>query len=194
MDNRLFKLSELQNQKPALLDAAAVNKFIGIHTKKVENIKNLIGDFPSENEIFFLWTLKSFNSFTFIPYIIKYAGAITNLTFTTYGINARIVNSLTRWFDKGEIKNIHIVIAESIKYRMPKVVDLMESIFKQRKNIKVDYVWNHSKISLVKTSNHHFVIEGSGNFSENAAFEQYVFLNNKNIYDFRIKNIQDSIK
>jgi hypothetical protein len=31
------------------------------------------------------------------------------------------------------------------------------------------------------------VIEGSGNWAENAHFEQYVFANSKGLYDFRLQ-------
>ena len=48
------------------------------------------------------------------------------------------------------------------------------------------YAWTHAKICLLKTDDFDFVIEGSGNWSENAHFEQYVFANSKGLYDFRM--------
>ena len=186
----LFKLNDLKQDNTGSDVARA--KFIKVHLQKVENIKFLIGDLPSDNEIIFLWTLKSFNSFTFIPFVIKRSGTITNLVISTYSINTRIVNSLIKWYDKGEIRNIHIVISDTIKYRSPQIVDLINSAAAKR-NIKLDFAWNHSKISLIQTQNNNFVVEGSGNFSENAQHEQYIFYNDKNIYDFRFKNIVGSI-
>ncbi len=172
---------------------AQCSRFINNHLRKITNIKDLIGNFPSEDEIYFLFTLNSFNAFTFIPYIINYSGLITNLVFSTYSINKRIVNSLMRWYDKHEIKNIHIVISDSIRNRMPKIVDLIKSCMTTRHNIKLDFSWNHSKITLIESGSNKFVIEGSGNFSENAQHEQYIFLNNKNIYDFRYRCISGTV-
>lgn len=127
-------------------------KFIKMHMFKVENLKNLNGRFPEADEIFFIWTMKSFNAFTFIPYVIKSAGVIDNLVFSTYSINTRIVNSLTRWMESGKIKNIHIFISDSIKYRMPKVVDLLEGLMNGgRGKITIKYAWNHSKVTLIRT-------------------------------------------
>src|SRR5690606_29329867 len=94
------------------------------------------------------------------------------------------LKSLIKWHDRGEIEKVEILISETIRHRVPKVYDLLE---KQRglRNISAHYGWNHSKITLVKASGNHFVIEGSGNFSENALHEQYLFTNDQALYNFR---------
>lgn len=191
---KLFSLDEIKTNdiETGNKDAADREKFTNIHLAKVESIKNLVGKLPVTGEIIFLWTLNSFNAFTFIPYVIKEIGEIDNLVFSTYSINTRIVNSLIRWMDKGKIKNVHIFISDSIKHRMPKVVDLIEGLVLARNNISINYVWNHSKITLIEANQQHLVIEGSGNFSENAQHEQYLFINDINVYNFRLKCIYDA--
>lgn len=188
--SNLFSLSELkvgQVEKQTIhQDQGVYFKFIEAHTAKIENIKKLCGRFPREKEIIFLWSCKSFNSFTFIPYVIKYSGVITELCFSTYSINNRIVESLIRWYDKGLIQSIYIYIAESIRFRMPAVIENLER-YAGNRQIEIKYAWNHSKVQLIKSGDNYFVIEGSGNFSENAANEQYIFLNDKAIYEFRQK-------
>ena len=67
---------------------------------------------------------------------------------------------------------------------MPAVVDLLEVKARDRE-ISIVYAWNHSKVQLIKSNGNYFVVEGSGNFSENAANEQYIFLNNEYVYKFR---------
>lgn len=186
--NNLFSLSELSEKHTEDLkkgqDRSKRESFIKAHTLKIKNIKDLCGDFPVENEIIFLWSCNSFNAFTFIPYIIKHSGCIGELCISTYSINTRIVEALIRFYDKGMISSIFIYIAESIRYRMPAVVQLLES-YASTRNIIIKYAWNHSKIQLIHSENNYFVIEGSGNFSENAANEQYIFLNDKETYNFR---------
>lgn len=185
--SNLFSLSELEKAKdPTPIDKSRAKsiRFEEAHLRRIENIKNLCGELPSGNEIFFLWTCKSFNAFTFIPYVIKYSGLIEELCFSTYSINSRIVEALIRWYDKGVILSVTIYIADSIKYRMPDVVTLLEEQAKQRQ-IEIIYAWNHSKVQLLKSGVNYFVVEGSGNFSENAANEQYIFLNSRKVYEFR---------
>ncbi|MFY0628646.1 MAG: hypothetical protein JXR07_20275 [Reichenbachiella sp.] len=187
---KLFSLSDLQKdlQKnaPDSSDRTEIlrTKFVQKHLTKINNLKELMGNFPSPGETIFLFTLKSFNAFTFIVYIIHHIGSIDELTFSTYGLNDRILTSLLKWYDKGEIKKVNISISDSIKHRVPKVFDTLEKQNGKRE-INIRYCWNHSKITLIKCANNYFVIEGSGNFSENALHEQYIFMNDQEIYNFR---------
>lgn len=188
--NKLFSLSEL-NQKVEDVKRNEQDKselvrikFLNKHYTKVDNLKSLMGSFPSPGEAFFIWTLNSFNAFTFIVYVIKTCGKIEDLTLSTYSLNERILNSLIKWYDKGEILRVNISIAESIKHRMPRVYDQLK-IQSQTRNFNIRYTWNHSKVTLMKTGDHHFVVEGSGNFSENAMYEQYMFMNDRQLFDFR---------
>lgn len=180
----LFNLSALFDES-AKQDKSAVasQRYEAIHIEKVNSLKQLIGRVPDKGEIFFLWTLNSFNAFTFITYIIRHIGPIEQLIFSTYSINERILCSLIRWYDKGAIRDIHICISDSIKTRVPKVNDQLQSFARDR-NISISYAWNHSKVTLIKVETHHFVICGSGNFSENALNEQYIFLDDEHIYNF----------
>ena len=183
----LFNLSALFTEDQAAprseKSTSAVERFEAMHSEKIHSLKQLTGRIPEHGEIFFLWTLNSFNAFTFITYIIKYFGAIRHLTFSTYSINERILASLIRWYDKGAIDEIYICISDSIKNRVPKVNDQLQA-FAHGRRISIGYAWNHSKVTLIRTDEHHFVICGSGNFSENALNEQYIFLNDERIFQF----------
>lgn len=181
----LFSLKDICEESSRERDnsAIAAERYEAIHLEKINSLKQLTGRVPTKGEIFFLWTLNSFNAFTFITYIIRHIGPIEQLIFSTYSINERILCSLIRWYDKGAIQKIHICISDSIKNRVPKVNDQMQSFARDR-DISISYAWNHSKVTLIKTEAHHFVICGSGNFSENALNEQYIFLNDENIFQF----------
>ena len=72
---------------------------------------------------------------------------------------------------------------------MPKVMDNLKSLALQRQNINVNFSWNHSKITLMQCGENYFVVEGSGNWSENSRNEQYIFLNSQSVFDFRKKCI-----
>jgi len=194
---KLFSLDEFNKKAQEQLNerkdrsACKAVKFVDSHMQKVKNIKDLTGRLPLRNEAFFLWTLNSFNAFTFIVYVIKHCGKIDDLSFSTYSINDRILTSLVKWYDRGEIQNVNISISDSIKQRNPRIFDQLESQSLTR-DININYTWNHSKVTLMKTANDHFVVEGSGNFSENAQHEQYLFANDQNLYDFRHSCIMPS--
>lgn len=177
-------------QEPGDKSEILRDSFLHQHEVKVKTLKELIGNFPQQDEFIALWTLKSFNAFTFIPYLIKELGKIDYLVISTYTINRRIIDSLTKKIDQGKIDHVKLFISDSLKYRMPKAVDHLDMMIRARSpQISVHYAWNHSKITLVQCGNHFFTIEGSGNWSENAQFEQYIFFNNKRLYDFRLNCI-----
>lgn len=190
--SKLFELNEIgkqANDYPEDKSAILRDNFLTQHSIKLNTLKKLNGRLPKQGEFFAIWTLKSFNAFTFIPYLVGECDKIDYLVLSTYSINRRIVDSLIKKIDQGKIAHVKIFISDSIKYRMPKVVDHLSSLTKARHQISVHYAWNHSKITLVEASGNFFLIEGSGNWSENAQYEQYLFFNDKRLYDFRLSCI-----
>lgn len=160
-------------------------KFDEVHCEKVSTIKMLCGRLPEENEVFFLETTNSFNAFTFIVYLIKHAGRIDDLYIATYSINQRILDSLSTRLRANEIGNMCLYIADSIKYRMPKVKDQFDLMLKEFDQLTIEYSWTHKKVICARVGDAYYVVEGSGNFSENSAEEQYIFMRSKQIYEFR---------
>ncbi len=189
----LFDLGSLKKEPSDQTDGSLILKerFLQEHFYKVETIKQLVGTLPLEGEIFCIWTLNSFNAFTFIPFMIKQQGKLEELIISTYSISSRILHSIINYLDKGRILKIHITISDSIKFRMPKVYEQLE-VLCRRPEFSASYTWNHSKVTLMKTSEGHFIVEGSGNFSENAQYEQYMFVQSERIYNFRKSCIQTS--
>ncbi len=64
-------------------------------------------------------------------------------------------------------------------------VDVLEAVANGNPNFNIKYYWNHSKVCLVKTEDFHLVMEGSGNWSENAQLEQYILTNSEPVFNFR---------
>jgi hypothetical protein len=194
---KLFDIEELTPRKVEVVmeDRSTVlrDNYLSMHDFKLESLKNLCGRLPEPGEFFALWTLKSFNAFTIIPYMIKTLGKIDYLVLSTYSINTRIIDSLCKKIDQGNIGHVKIFISDSIKNRMPKVVDHLHMMMEARPMITVHYAWNHSKITLIEADEKYFVFEGSGNWSENAQYEQYLLFQYKRLYDFRLKCITDDL-
>ena len=186
----LFDILEISDDtlQPEEKSGAIAEQFLKMHGERVESIKHLANRFPGDGEAIFLWTANSFNAFTFIPYILKECGLIEELIISTYSINIRIIDALVKLIDSGKIKHVEIFISDSIRSLNAKVHDHLMSLI-ETKPVHVVFSWNHSKIALIKTADHYFDVEGSGNWGENAKHEQYVFLNSRKIYEFRKNEI-----
>ncbi len=186
----LFDVSEItvDSLTPEEKSGAIAVQFLKLHGERIESIKHLSNRFPRDGEAVCLWTVNSFNAFTFIPYIIKECGIIEELIISTYSINIRIIDALVKLIDSGKIKQVEIFISDSIRSMNAKVHDHLMA-FTENKPVRIIFAWNHSKIALIKTADHYFDVEGSGNWGENAKHEQYVFFNSRTIYEFRKNEI-----
>lgn len=180
--NEYFDLSDLRQE---LSDSRFYShSFARKQQFKVNALKELCGRLPEEDEIFFIETQKSFSAFTFIVYLLRCAGHINRLYIATYSTNERIINALLKWRDKGALDNIHLHISETIKFRMPRIFERLEQLASEGV-IQLSFAWSHKKITCVDTPLGQFVVEGSGNYGENALEEQYIFLKSRAIYEFR---------
>ena len=106
-----------------------------------------------------------------------------------YSTNERIINALLRWRTKGLVGDIHLHVSETLQFRMPKVFAKLVELNRDGV-ISLTYSWSHKKITCLDTPRGQFVVEGSGNYGENSMEEQYVFLKNRHIYEFRSQRIQ----
>lgn len=181
--NKYFELDELYRE--VRHSRMYSQRFEGILTFKVNNLRELCGRLPEENEAFFIETRKSFTAFTFIVYLIRNAGFVKHLYIATYSTNERIINALLRWREKGLIGTIHLHVSETLKFRMPDIFRRLKELHNEG-TITLTYGWTHKKITCMDTDSGRFVVEGSGNYGENALEEQYVFLKSNKVYEFRI--------
>ncbi|HLS11768.1 MAG TPA: hypothetical protein VK050_06365 [Flavobacteriaceae bacterium] len=161
-----------------------ISKYLASHFERISNVKDYVKRLPTEEEFMFLQTDKQFNAFTFIPFICS-EKSIEHLYATTYSINRRVVESLTELHNTGYIDKITICVNDSIISRNPTVVDLLRTANKEYPNFQILFTWAHAKVAMAKTKEDYFVIEGSGNWSENAMYEQYTFANSKALFEFR---------
>lgn len=191
----LFDYKALQVEKKGVGSEQAnkpySSKYLAAHYQKVSSLEDDLIRIPVLEEFLFLQSDTAFNAFTFIPLIAK-RYPIQELHASTYSLSRKVVEALIEMHDQGMIERITLLVSDSMIKRNPLVIDNLMSIAKSRPNVTVLYAWVHAKVCLLKTSDFHFVIEGSGNWSENAHYEQYVFAESKGLYDFRMKLFTES--
>lgn len=160
------------------------SKYLLSHCEKLQNLEKDLTRLPGQNEFFFLQTENSFNAFTFIPLVCQHE-RIKQLYASTYSISSKVVNALVELHDSGFVDAITLLISDSMIKRNPTTIDNLCSMAASRGNITVLFTWVHAKVCILETDNHHYIIEGSGNWSDNAQYEQYVFGNSQSVYEFR---------
>lgn len=188
MSKPLFNIEDLKGSSKDGSDrkqSATMKVFEKKHCQAVNNIGELISP-PSPGEIYFIWSLRSFNAFSFIKYFLEHKGPIDDLIITSYNMSRIIITALMRLLDENQVKHLTLFLSDAAKNLFPKsYIELMEQGTKRPDKMKFHYAWNHSKIALIKISDDYYVLEGSGNFSENSRHEQYLLTNDKELYEFR---------
>jgi len=168
-------------------------KIESLSCKTISHFKELVGDFPKPNEMFFLFTVKQFNAFSIINAAIKTFGHVDKLDVSSYNVSRRVVAGLSELIIDNKVLSLDIYVSDVAKSMFPKSFDTLNEVNASHQNINVHYAWNHSKIALIKCQDNYFICEGSGNFSNNARHEQYILTNSKEIYEFRRKNLADMV-
>ena len=185
----LFDIKKVEEAEP--MEELFTSKYLASHYQKVSSLESDLMRLPSEEEFFFLQSDTAFNAFTFIPMIAK-AQPIKQLYASTYSISRKVIEALVEMHDKGQIERITLLVSDSMSKRNPLVIGNLMAMAESRPNLTVLYAWVHAKVCLLETHHSHFVIEGSGNWSENAHYEQYVFGNSKGLFDFRLQLFTNS--
>ncbi|MFL9844734.1 phospholipase D-like domain-containing protein [Flavobacterium rhizosphaerae] len=165
---------------------AYVSTYRAMHFEKVANLREDLVRIPTQGEIFFLQSDSAFNAFTFIELLVS-SFRIKELHATTYSISRKVIDAIIELHDRGAVEQVTLLISDSMIKRNPVTIDNLRAMASTRPNVKVLYAWVHAKVCLLRTDQAHFVIEGSGNWSENAHYEQYLMVDDKGLYDFRMK-------
>lgn len=184
-ENKFFSLNAIK-ETPAQKREGVFSTYLNHHLEKIKKVEDLIR-IPQEGEIFYIFTENAFNAFTLIPFIAK-RYFIKEIFASTYSISRRVVEALQELQQSGKVGEVTLLISDSMIKRNPVTIETLEAVVRSNPNFKTKYYWNHSKVTLIKAvleeQEFNLVMEGSGNWSENAQLEQYTITNHPEVYDF----------
>lgn len=155
-----------------------------IHFQKAQALNDLCYK-PKLNEQWRIITQKSFNAYAMILSIIA-DEIIEELYLAIYRINEPTVLSVIELIEQGKIQSAYFVISNFFNQtkKPEKWAIRLREYADKKHNCKHVYTHNHSKVLAAKTALNYYVFEGSGNMSDNARIEQYVYENNKQVFEF----------
>lgn len=101
-------------------------------------------------------------------------------------------------YESGQIKKAWFIVSDLFwKYRNKEAHQVYRTFRKfcqETGTWQHGYMDNHAKITCIKdNSGNHFVMEGSGNLSDNAKIEQLLFENNRKSFEFHSGWIRDAV-
>lgn len=136
-------------------------------------------------------TNNSFNAITVLEFI-KNNYNISEVYIAVYRMNLKSVTYLKEFIESNKVSGIILLsnfFRENKKYE--RWCHELISFSNQSTKLTVKFAVNHAKVFAAKTEcGKHIVFEGSGNLSDNARIEQYLFESNKETYQFHKQWIQ----
>lgn len=156
-----------------------------IHFLKAKALSDLCVK-PLPNEQYRIITEKQFNAYALILHLLE-TEEIDEMYLAIYRINEPTVASIIDFIEARKIKQATFIISSFFNQtKKPERWALhLRGYCDQSPYCKHVYTHNHSKVLAVKTeSGNHYVFEGSGNMSDNARIEQYVYENNREVFLF----------
>lgn len=156
--------------------------------KIAKNLNDLCKE-PKPGEQWRIITEKSFNAFALIMHLLQ-TRKIKELYLAVYRINEPTVRTIIDKIKDGSIQKATFVISSFFNQtkKPEKWAIMLKEFADQSPKCNHVYTHNHAKIVAIRTSdNDYFVFEGSGNMSDNARIEQYIYENSKEMYEFHRK-------
>lgn len=180
--------------KDKIIDDRALKinlKNLEVHYRKAKALTDLC-QLPKDGEQYRIVTEKQFNAFAAILAILEKED-INEMSLAIYRINQPSVESLIEFIDGGRIKQANFLISNFFNQtKKPEMWAIrLRDYSETKENVTFAYVHNHAKVLCAKTKENHYVFEGSGNMSDNARIEQYLFENNRDSYEFHSAWIKD---
>lgn len=177
-----FKVSE-KEKKEETLRMPLYSQHLQFSFATIKNVeRDLI--VPHVGGIAFLDTDMAFNAFDIIAFMASKA-PIKKLYASTYSISKKTITTMIHLHDNGMIEQMKLLINESMIKRNPTTIDDLMGMKTSRANLDVLFSWVHAKVYLIETHDAFYVLEGSGNLTNNAHFEQYILVNSKEVFEHR---------
>jgi len=166
-----------------------------IHLIKARTLSDLCKK-PKPNEQFRIITQKQFNAYALILQILEETD-IEEMYLALFRINQPTVESITDFIKAGRIKKATFVISDFFhQTKRPEIwAKKLRDFCSKNDSTQHVYVNVHAKVCCCKTKkNDYFIFEGSGNMTINSRIEQFVYDNNKLIYDFHKDWMDDLVR
>lgn len=192
-ENKIFEINWNKEEKkdPKDLEVIISHKQkiqsqIYTHLKKQNDIC-----LPEKNSMIRV-IVKRIPSQTFI-YKITETEIIEEMTIAIFSISRKIVTGIAALIDEGKVNpNINILVSDMwAKLKRETDYCFLTDNFPKGK-IGIERI--HVKIMLAQTNlGNYYIYEGSGNLSTNTNYEQYIFEESKDTYDFHYNWINELI-
>jgi nitrate reductase beta subunit len=155
-------------------------------TKRDDNFTALMKDFgglPSENKYFAIKTNGTSDCGSIFSYILKEWEEITEMYLATWTISKQNIKRIEEAVLTGKLKSLTLVFSSTLKPANPALYASLVGSLKNFENVKLKEINSHAKTFSVTNGKDFITVSGSANWSENPRIENFLILNDKNLFE-----------
>jgi hypothetical protein len=155
-------------------------------TNKDDNFKALMkdfGGFPTEKQYFAIKTNGTSDCGSIFTYALQEWEEITEMYLATWTISKQNIKRLKEAVESGKLKNLTMVFSSTLKGANPALYASLVGTLKQFENVKLKEINSHAKTFSISNGTDFITVSGSANWSENPRIENFLILNDKNLFN-----------
>lgn len=155
-------------------------------TKRDDNFNVLMqefGGFPNENQYFAIKTNGTSDCGSIFTYALQNWEEITEMYLATWTISKQNIKRIKEAMESGKLKNLTMVFSSTLKGANPALYASLIGALKSFENVKLKEINSHAKTFSISNGKDYITVSGSANWSENPRIENFLILNDKNLFE-----------
>ncbi len=163
-----------------------MSRFVISQFARIAEVED-IGIPTKENQQLRFITTSQMNVISFVLYLLEKIGDIDECIMSYYVIGIKTIELMDSLVREGKIKNLYIQTSTiRMSGKDAKAIEAIRAMMREHGADRIggNLAWAHTKILCCRIGSKSYVIEGSGNLSDNARIEQYLFERSKRSFEF----------
>jgi len=155
-------------------------------SKRDENANKLMeanGGFPKSKEYLAIKTSGETDAGSFFSYALDKWEIVDEMYLATWTISIANINRITESIKEGKLKKLVMVFSSTLKPANPSLYSRLVSSLIDLPNVSLKEVNSHAKTFSISNGKDYITISGSANWSKNPRIENYLILNDKELFE-----------
>lgn len=143
---------------------------------------NDLGGFPKQNQYFAIKTNGTSDCGSIFTYALNNWEEITEMYMATWTISKQNIKRLKEAIESGKLKKLTMVFSSTLKGANPALYASLVGALKSFENVKLKEINSHAKTFSISNGTDFLTVSGSANWSENPRIENFLLLNDKDLF------------
>jgi len=141
------------------------------------------GGLPENKNYLAIKTSGETDAGSFFSYALEEWEEITEMYLATWTISISNIKRITYALESGKLKKLVMVFSSTLKAANPSLYSRLVSSLIDFPNVKLKEINSHAKTFSISNGKDFITISGSANWSKNPRIENYLILNDKELFE-----------